>query len=280
MAVDNNREEPGGAAAGAAAVTKKSVAGAILHHGFELARGGWSKMPRLKDGSDWREALDAEEEEEDDEGKIGSEREHAAAAAAAAAAAKEEEAASRSAIVAAAAGGGGGGESRQKVTGGKTVWRNSESASAVTGTGTGTGASAREAGVGSDGVHHEGAADGVQATPRPATTATSARAQAQPRGGASMRMASVSKAMFKCMTHKDVRGGGLCSLWAQRGQCSQTETAEMMRRECKNSCCRMAALIRFKQKREAALAAATAAAAAAAVVSEAGEAEEGGQAGG
>ena len=61
-------------------------------------------------------------------------------------------------------------------------------------------------------------------------------------------MAAVGRAMSRCLVHKDQRGG-LCPVWASQGQC--TDNAEVMRM-CKNSCCRVAAVARLRQKQAAA----------------------------
>ena len=53
---------------------------------------------------------------------------------------------------------------------------------------------------------------------------------------------------FKCNLHCYIKGAGMCTMLAQRGECTHPEKADAMRRECKNSCCRVAAIIRFKQK--------------------------------
>lgn len=165
--------------------TKKAANGATT---FELAKGGWSKMPRLKDGSDWRQALDAEEEEEDDGGIIP-EKDHAAEAVTTATAT----AAAAVAAVAMAGGdapiqrGGGGTTHPQRTTGVPSVM-------------------------------------------------------------------SIARAMGKCMAHRDLKPG-LCTTWAHQGQCSHAAAAEMMRRDCRNSCCRLVAATRFRQKQVAVAAA-------------------------
>ena len=203
-------EEMGGAATGSGVATAgaPSATSPPRAKTFELAKGGWSKMPRLKDGSDWRQALDAEEEEEDDEGNVGAEKD----------------------AVAASDSGGVGGGVRVEVNAGQSA--------------------------GGISVNMQGQATGLAVDPQHGATHGK-------RFISGPSITSLTKTMGRCLLQRDTKPGGLCVMWAQRGQCTATDTAEWMRRDCRSSCCRVGAMLRFKQKQSEARAARAAAALAA-----------------